>query len=524
MRNKRLLCLFISYLLLFSPYLLSISGFTILFPTISKTINFLILIFIPGFYLSIMISREMELKWEETLALDIIINMSLSCITCIYLTFIFNEITNLTMSLGLLLITLPTNLAYYINYRKLFFSKELFKKEIYYPLIGLILSFSIGILITRNVIPELYWRGWDPWMNIPISRSIIEKGLNPFQDKCYLGTGFGGFWYFLASIKGFTGISFYMINRWCGLFLTGLASMFVFLIIKRLEGWFPAIVSSTVLVLNPWFINRFSMALRENFAYIFFLGSILLSISYSNKNPRKIYFPIVLSLLMTISINSHPLVFFMTFGMFILEIILFKHKLNRTYIIGIIHAMLGSILLASPFMGYYLMGRWSTYTNIDFSNLNLFIIILTFFVILLMFSKINKHFKFSNIEAKLNQLISIIIWLGAAYALIFLSSSNLSSWVLPYKYIMYSKTGIILGIPGFLIVLRTSRHKIFFCLYLVIALILNFTILGAYLPYDRLAIYISFLLSYGSARAVSFLNNLSSNLIISKTGEGNNIL
>ena len=165
-------------LLLISPiilfllsWILSAAGSFV--PDFLEGFNLLVLLIAPGYYIAVVLGKIMKLRLDEILVLDVMISAALAMFVSIYLSFSFLKITRMEIFGGLFAVTVLSGvllLPQLLKPEK--FEGKVVLSSLLKVVLGLLVSFLIGFLFIMRVIPESYWRGWDPWLNTPVARTI----------------------------------------------------------------------------------------------------------------------------------------------------------------------------------------------------------------------------------------------------------------------------------------------------------------------------------------------------------------
>jgi len=515
------LWLLIPIMALFLSWVLSACGVFYVAPDILKAFRLLVFLLAPGFYFAVVLGDRMRLRLDEILALDVVISVAIAMLVCVYLSFPFLQITESEMFGGLLAVTVLSGLVLLPQLLRLPDVRgRVTLVNTSKAVAGLLISFLIGFLLTLRAIPEEYWRGWDPWINAPVTKTILEGGLNPFElvDRYQgvLNVGISGFFYFFASIQVFTKISLYSINRFGGPALAGMASIITYLVVRRLEGRGAGFLAPFFLFLNPFFVRRFSMAIRENFGYVFFLEILLLLITrkqvFEREQNSRLWFSFALSLFLATSLSVHSLVSIIVYGIIVLEIILSIFRPGRTSI-ELILALFLSFLLAAPYLlsnfGIFAwtISKW-TLPAIEVPIL-IFILAASILVGFLFFYSPKKVLKFLQKHIrKVGLAIGVGLFIGAFYSVLFPRSFPGLGWESFIRLDMFATSTLPLAFLGFLTAIWTPVPTTILSLSLVLVFIPNLTNMNVAFPLFRLVIYMSWVLSYGSAKLLKFLYDL----------------
>lgn len=515
------LWLIVPVISLFLFWMISAYGMLTFASDFLRVFRFLVFLFAPGCYFAVFLGKEMGLSLDEVLALDVLISIAMATFVSVYLSFSLLQIRETEMMGGLFVATAASGLFLLSRLLELDeFRTEVTLSKAWKAVTGLIVSFLIGFLLTMRVIPESFWRGWDPWLNTPVAKTILEEGLNPFELKDrYMGVanvGISGFYYFLAAIQVFTGIDFYSISRFGGPVLAGIASMITYLVVRRLEGTGPGLLASFLLFLNPFFVTRFSMALRENFSFIFFLGILFLLIfvewGFRGDRISQLYFCFVLSLFLAVSLSSHSLVPIIVYGVVVWEIIFLFLKREHTHV-ELVSALFLSFLLAAPYLlpstltYVWTIRNWFLLSPELFFSVFIVAVTLTAFILYSQYRK--KVFRSSrSITRKSLFLISAVLFVGTVYSIIFPKSFPiLGSYNPPITLGMFAISSLILACLGFLTIFKSSVPTTIISLSLLLISIPNLTNVNVAFPLFRLVMYISWVLSYSGAKLFGFINN-----------------
>jgi hypothetical protein len=473
----------IGFLLL--PCFLSATGLSVSFPYVSNALCLLVFTFIPGLYPSILLGQKIGLSPEEILVLDAIISMSGATIVCGFLSFALSFMDCLSISAGLLLLTLPS--AFFYLSKRAITQKGLSLLAILRSIV-VVFVFLYGFLVTVSVLPETYWRAWDVWFNTPITRLIVNNGKDPVSLLSLPLPDISGFWYFLASVRAFSGVDYYVLSRFGGPILSGLCCTIIFLISRRLEDWFPSVLAYVVLPLNYVYLIRFSMTIRENFAYVFLLGVLFLLTVRPRNNQRSLIYSLVLGFVLAATFASHAFVAFLAYGLVVIELSFFGSRASRASVSEIVFAIIFSVVLASPWiLTYsttlsYVLSRLSSNTTVSFifGQMSVF----SLFVTKAFRRRVKSHIL-------LLALLPIAISLALYVAFVNGAIEQLSA---PYY---------VLGLLGFLTIVKLPMPTGIISFLLLIISVLDFMILApSLLASWRLVIPLIFLLTLGAARAL----------------------
>lgn len=517
MKRNDLLLIFPSLSLL-TLLLCLISGILKSAPDFLNLVKLIVLFLAPGWYLTRIIGEAIELKVDEIIVLDIVISTIITTFVSIYLSFI-TQITETTFIVSLLIVTFVSGL---ICSPRLFNTNKLRKKVTISNTLklgmGLLISFFIGFLLVTRVIPTNYWTGWDPWVNTPVAQVILHEGLNPLElsTRYQVSIDISGFYYFLTSVRVFTGIDLYTINRFGGPILAGIASVITYLIVKRLESKGAGLLSSFFLPLNLFFIKRFSMTIRENFAYIFFLAILFLLVVRKQKYRRdwasRLGYLFLIGLLLGTLFISHLLTLIITYSIIFLELVFFLLKDKKAYTAELILAFILSLLFVTPYIQILIPAfswiiRNQILTKFD---LRIFIILSFSIIVTLISYKKLKRKNFSKKRIRIGFLIvGIVFLIGTFNSILFPKTfSVLGSYNPTIRLDMFATSILLLAVLGVISTFWSSVQIDVLFLSLVIVLFMNFPNVNVAFPVFRLVIYISWLVSYLAAKSLNFIYDL----------------
>ena len=518
------LLLILPIILFLLSWILSAAGSFV--PDFLEGFNLLVLLIAPGYYIAVVLGKIMKLRLDEILVLDVMISAALAMFVSIYLSFSFLRITRMEIFGGLFVVTVLSGvllLPQLLKPEK--FEGKVSLSSLLKVVLGLLVSFLIGFLFIMRVIPESYWRGWDPWLNTPVARTILEEGLNPFElSDRYTGianVGISGFYYFLAAFQAFTGIDFYLISRFGGPVLAGITSIVTYLLVRRLEGVGAGLMASFFLFLNPFFVTRFSMTLRENFGFVFFLGILFLLIIKKENVYRnwisRFCFSFVLGLFLAVSLSVHSLVPVIVYGVVLLVILLSFFKTKRIPVELVLALFLSFPLATSHLLPHVLTFIWVIHNWFSLSLESFFlffIVIIVLVTFILHFYSTKKMFKFSEkLTKRVLFIVGACLFAGTVYSIVFPKNFPiLGSYNPPITLDMFALSSLILAAFGFLTVFRSSVPLSIVSFSLILILIPNLTNVNVAFPLFRLVIYMCWVLSYGVAKFLRFIYDAHRNV------------
>ncbi|MCK4953237.1 hypothetical protein KAS14_05590 [Candidatus Bathyarchaeota archaeon] len=517
------LWLSIPILSLLTLWLFSITNVLASAPDFLNWIKLIVLLLAPGWYLTRIIGESIELKLDEIIVLDVLISMTITMFVSIYLSFL-TQITESKIIASLFIVTLVSSL---ICLPRLLKADMLRKKVTLLNAskftLGLLVSFLIGFLLVIRIIPTSYWSGWDTWLNTPIVRVILQEGLNPWElvDRFQDNIGISGFYYFLTSLRASTGVELYTITRFSGPFLCGMMSVLSYLIVRRLEGARVGLLTSFFISINPFFIKRFSMTIRENFAYIFFLAILFLLVVGKQKRQKdwttRLCYTLPIGLFLATTLVAHSLTPIIIYSVFFLQLVFFLFKDKNAYTIELTLALLLSLLLAIPYLKLLIQTfSWVISNQIIMKReiFILFTIIISFILVVFRIFYKNarmhslKKLNFSKKQVRISVFfLFIVLLLGAFNSVLFPKTFPvLGSYNPPITLNMFSTFVLFLAVLSFIKTIRL--HNIVLSIAFIILLLMNLPNVNMAIPLFRLVIYISWLLAFVAAKGLKFIYDL----------------
>lgn len=502
----------LTYLPLFSTMiiaLLSLLGVNI--PTEFSFVRLIVFSLSSGYYLTTRLSRTLNMTLNDLIVFNVVISFGINTIMAMYSSLVFPEIAFTLISCGIFLVTMLTFFLHSPAPFPLIFSRENWKASL-----SIVIPIFIGVFFTLRIIPDTYWRGWDPWYNTPIVHRIINDGVTPLELSETYGevSALSGFYYFIAAVNSYTGIDLYSINRYGGVCLSGLSCVLVFIIIKKLEGVKTGLAGCLLFSLNPVFLKRFSMMLRENFAFLFLLAVFYLFLVYDVRHRIKqlnVSYIIVNALFLGIIVSSHSLTPIFSYGLTTLNLsyLLLKKRMFRFK--ELLYSIILSVIIASLYVGSslsYFFSRAITHWVSSEVMLSMFSFSLIGVTCLFVFFK--RHEVVLGNRWYIFQIVTGILLVGALFAILFpktfallgtyqppIGLNDFAIVVLPLALIGFSVAFFLVGIS-----------KQFLFLTSLILVMLNLPNANIAFPQFRLLIYCLIILSYGAAKGFKVFCNI----------------
>jgi len=451
----------------------------------------------PGFYITLIVKHEFELDQDEFLVLNPVINTILVLFSYIFLTFLPFKITRLVIS-SVLTVLCAISFVFFETRTRPMRGSELVKFRVG-EIIGFFWSSISGAIMILKVLPAEYWYGNDTWEAAAIINNLPRLSLNPWEAfdyyYSYLTLSHFGFYYYTSVFHLLTGISTDVILRFGPLIFAGLCSSLVYIIVKRMEGSIIGVFASIVLFINPKMNERFSMLLRENFAFILFLAMLFLLSIHSKHDSKNIILPAVIGLLLAGIVISHPMTAIL--GAYIIVMYLAHHNMDgdKTRVFEVIISIAILALIILPFFSlvgftYFIVLKNTTQILQSTS------IIITFFLIsVIWFKRISPHLRQKS--NPIHRFIFVLITL-IAFSQVFLFPRNFSGNPIydDLSMDMFSGTLNILSVAGLLLSIVLPYDHLIYNLSYFLIFLLGASSLGLRVPLQRLAIYITLIQVY----------------------------
>jgi len=285
--------------------LFSVSGVVdILSHSMGNIVLFLLLLFVPGFYLSKIVFFS-ELNLVDLIASSVILSVFFEVIIYIFMITVGKYSYNNLFLTNVIALTV----LYYISRNKV----ASIKNSSILDILFLIWIMGVTLLVVSWYLPDFFWDGWDPWINHHVSQRISETLISPvvlqemYQGK--LNVQISGFYYLLSYLHEVSGIDLYYVNRYLSLFINFGICFLMYSFLKDKVGRLGGLMFSFAFYLNDFVNQRFSMVLREDFTVLAFIYLIWF-LERESDAPRR---GILLVLVFSIIIMCHPLVTLLCF-------------------------------------------------------------------------------------------------------------------------------------------------------------------------------------------------------------------
>jgi len=456
-------------------FLFSISGVVkILSYDKGIMVLFLLLLFVPGFYLSKIVFLS-ELNLIDLIASSVILSVILEAIIYVFMITLEKYSYNNLIITNIIVLTV----LYYFNKREVASIKSP-------SLIDILFStwiMGITLLFVSWYLPDSFWDGWDPWINHHVSQRISDALISPsvlqemYQEK--LNVQISGFYYLLSYLHKISGIDLYYINRYLSLFINFGICFFMYSFLKDKLGRLGGLTFSLAFYLNDFSNQRFSMVLRENFAVLIFIYLIWF-LERENDTPRR---GILLVLIFSIIIMCHPLVTLLCFVYLLVNMFFSDDFIHGIY--NLCFFMIALFIAYPISINYYRIVTF--YINDSYINLALIFASAVGFVAALLYR--DKLLAGRNYR----KYFFVGLWFLTSYSLLF-SQYEQSVWT-HFKQEMISYFTLTASLLLFYRYRwEDSSHIDDFLLTVLI--LIQAPLFGVNLPVFRLSIYIGILGSY----------------------------
>jgi len=465
---------------------------------------------IPGFYISLSLKQEMNMSWSEFIITNIILNSLVLLFSYSFLTFL-----PIIVSRQVLL----TTLAFFSVFTCIFLSNQIVWEEPsetdfnHLNLIGLFWVFMTGFLLIAKMLPGEYWYEFDTWQSVNVINTISRLSLSPVEAFQYYFTYISlsqfGFYYLISAVHLATGLPTDVIIRYGPPLFSGVCSTLIYAIVKRREGFVASLFASAVFFVNPRLNWRFSMLLRENFAYLLLMTMILaLTIHNGEEKQVKSFHTLFVGMILAGIFITHPIPMVFSFAILGFFIILHVLQGNNKQFLELVIALIVSFILTLPFFSV-IFYSYAIYVKLNI--LNTHTIITLFFIGVLgafLVIKIKKDQINSITKSPVFRIIFILAVLGVIIHTFTVPREFKGDMYYDLSPHMLSDFLSILGIFGFLISMLYPLDKLVYVFSGLVAFIFSITNFGVRVPLQRLSIYVTFIQTYCAAGFVGRIMRL----------------
>jgi len=463
---------------------------------------------VPGLFVSLLLRSELQIEWDELFIINIVVSSILITFTYIFICIIPIHTDQTILFLSLTILSLST----YIVFKQKRIENP--AQDVFPYLLqcfGLFFSFVVGSTQVLRILPSEYWYGFDTWEAVNVVAKISELGLSPEEAfhyyRQFVSLSQFGFYYLLSAIQLCTGISIDVIMRYGPIVLSGLASTLFYLFLKRREGFIVGLFGSTVIFVNPRLNERFSMLLRENYAYVLMITLILLFLLRDYQDRKfKPFFSIICSLVLLGVIYSHPTTTIICLATLGLYLVLHALKGHKNAFRELVFILVAPFLTILPFFSI-MINSYINYVEYNFMNRLNFIYLIIPITLLA-----------STILYKKRSFFLTLIPTYQRFIVVAFSVFTITQAIMfPHHFVgnpaysdlsinRFSSTLNTLAIIGVFLSVFDPIHELIYIVMVTLSLILSISRIGVLVPLQRLAIYISFIQTYCAA---SVLNRIS---------------
>jgi hypothetical protein len=362
-------------------------------------------------------------------------------------------------------------------------------------------------------LPSEYWYGFDTWEAVNVVTKISELGLSPEEAFVYyrqfVSLSQFGFYYLLSALHLGTGISVDVIMRYGPIVLSGLTSTLFYVFLKRREGFLVGLFGSTVIFVNPRLNERFSMLLRENYAYILMIALFVLLLlrDYGDKK-FKPFFSITCILVLLGVIYSHPIATIICCATLGLYSTLHALNGNKNAFKELALILVTPILTILPFFSIMLNSYINFIEYNVMNGLNYMYLVIPI-AILASFILYKKRSFFLTLTPTYLRFIVVVfsvftITQVITFPLYFVGNPAYSDLSID----RFSSTLNALAVVGVFLSVFDPVHELLYIILATLSFILFASRIGFLVPLQRLAIYITFVQTYCAAAALNRISVL----------------
>ncbi|MBW1667335.1 MAG: hypothetical protein JRJ66_04635 [Deltaproteobacteria bacterium] len=459
-------------------------------------LNIMFFVIFPLCYLVLELGPSLKTSFLESFVLNIFLGLALSLALYVSNIYFFNEFHTVLSSVLICVLSVLTFIFTRLTVKPSTVTKT--------PLLQLYLDFlMMGIAFTAasitlfHKLPPDFWRGWDTWIYAPVTDAIFTEGLKPsalisvFDDA---NVRISGFFYFLAFVKTITGANTFFLLRY-GSVLIGSSLILATYIMLRGSYWrLSSLAGALLLLLNPFYIHRLSMTLRENFAFIYLIIIIffLIRMPKDSECPHrlKVAYYSMFGLLSFVVVVVHPLT------SLLLMLLIMGYNLHGLscdqFHVGIWISTGLSILVSFP-ISYYFVRMFYGYTSgsligehpVFFATLGALIMF-----ILWENRAVMKKLIYYKKRRLIYALVLIDIVVITLQGLVF--NQNAHEFLNLDKFSLYGLSFSLL----YLIFFRDEMNHVLSSLVFSVLAVIPAVILNVPIPFFRLSIYLSLIFSF----------------------------
>lgn len=137
-----------------------------------------------------------------------------------------------------------------------------------YKLISVILIVVFSLLLIKPILPYKYYLGYDSFRNEPTVDFLRQYDIDTLDLLKEKSIVFPGFYLFLLVLDNCSTIDIYQITRFGGPFMLTMVSLWLFFTLFYKVKSKSSLIFPFLFIITPYTMQRFSMAIRENFSLI----------------------------------------------------------------------------------------------------------------------------------------------------------------------------------------------------------------------------------------------------------------
>ncbi|MHA1867998.1 MAG: hypothetical protein ACTSVB_02585 [Candidatus Heimdallarchaeaceae archaeon] len=137
-----------------------------------------------------------------------------------------------------------------------------------YKLISVILIVVFSLLLIKPILPYKYYLGYDSFRNEPTVDFLRQNDVDTLDLLEEKSIAFPGFYLFLLVLDNCSTICIHQITRFGGPFMLAMVSLWLFFTLFYKVKSKSSLIFPFLFIITPYTMQRFLMAIRENFSLI----------------------------------------------------------------------------------------------------------------------------------------------------------------------------------------------------------------------------------------------------------------
>jgi hypothetical protein len=432
----------------------------------------------------------------ESLILNIFLGLALSLALYISNVYFFNEF-NTTISSILICVLSVLTWVFARPADKLSTVIKPSLLQLYLDFLMMGIAFTAASIMLFNKLPTDFWRGWDTWIYAPVTDTIYTEGLKPselisvFNDA---NVRISGFFYFLAFVKTVTGANTFFLLRYGSVFIGSSLILAAYIMLRGNYWRLSSLAGALLLLINPFYIHRLSMTLRENFAFVYLILIIffLIRMPRDSETPQrlKVAYYSMFGLLSFVVVVVHPLTSLILM-LIIIGVTIHGLAFDQLHI-GV-WISTGLSVIASLPISYYFVRMFYGYTSGSLIGEHpAFFATLGALIMFIIWENraVVKRLVYYNKRSLIYGIVLIDSAVIALQGLVF--NQNVHEFLNLDKFSLYGLTFSLL----YLIFFRDDVDHVLSSLIFSVLAVIPAAILDVPIPFFRLSIYLSLIFSF----------------------------